>query len=403
MRYRAPLFASSALVLSAAAALVLSGGTPSQAARLELTILPDAGLKKTGPTTVQHSFGEVAAYDAGVVKRNLVLRNDNRAPLEIAFVQVTCGCSSAVLQSNGASASGSGTPKILAPGEKVTVQVMVDLTKLSPGGVSKYAYVYLQGRQDPAVTLQIQGAVLPSLVYKPSVADFGSAPFGKGETRRLIAVMDARLASAADRLTPVSTNPLVSARLVEPTAAEQEFAVHRKGISSSFRPAKAAVRAIQVTLSREAPIGLVEGAVLLTLPGVSYGDGDSAADVQKRRVVSALSRVPLPIGGEVTGDVSASPPSLLFGTVTQGKETSRQVTLRGVNPEVLDGLRVSGGGPWIAAGVNPAPGGDRKKAVLSIAIRGNAPSSYVNEKVSVTLKNGQRLVVPIIATIVPGR
>jgi hypothetical protein len=367
------------------------------AAGSPLEILPTEGVTKRGDNYARYDFGKVEAIASTVLRRSLALRNDSSAPLEIAYVQVTCGCSSAILEGGG-SPGGNGTPRKLAPGEKATLQVTVDLGKLQPGHINKFAYVYVQGRGEPAATFEIEGTLLPSIVFRPAFAPFQQVPYGKGATLRMLALLDARALPPGGSLTPYSTLPEVKVAPVEPTPAEVQAATRPASLPDGLKGKNVVVRAFTLTLAREAPISLLQGAIGFASP---HGDTEGSGATPRSRLVAAVTKVNLPVVGEVVGDVSADPPSLLFGAVGLGKGASRPVTLTGSKPETLEGAQVTGQGQWLEARITPTPG-NRKKAVLNISVRPNAPSMYLYEKVTVTLRNGQRLVLPVAATISGG-
>jgi len=392
----------SLLLALPAVSLWLATAAAGQGTRPSLILLPGEGIVKTGPNAAQYLFGEIEAIEADPIKREFVLRNDGPAPVEINFVQVTCGCASAIIQRTPGSSAASSLPRKVVPGEKVTLEFTVDVTKLAPGTLTKYAYVYLQGREEPAASVQIQGMVLPSVVYKPGVADFGATPYGKGETRRIVALLDSRIPAAALKAKLISTTPSVRVAPDEPTSAEQELAKTRAGVSSIFRAKQAVVRAFTVSVAPDAPIGLLQGLVRFSTPHDDDGDPATPAAQARHRAVAALIRPAMVIAGEVAGDVSASTPTLLFGNVPLGKGATRRVTLTGTTPQALEGLAVAVQGQWVEGRITPDPGGNRKKAVLDVTVKPTTPSLYVNDRVTVTLKNGQRLVIPVSAVVLPG-
>lgn len=219
-----------------------------------------------------------SAYDFGLlhigtsVKHIFTVRNTMTASVVLDRAAPSCHCTGALLLPNA-----EGGMR-LAPGQTMQVQVTLDTREAAAeadpqGRITKTVSVYVADQPiHPAVVLTLTGRIAAGAAFDPPVLDFGTIPTSRGihRTVRLFFASPAtRLAAVGDdrlhlrRLNTIGTTPNVQTYQVE------------------------------------------------VLPQAAAGPLNAALTV----VGSADSTATLPVMGQVTGKVSARPPSLVFGVI----------------------------------------------------------------------------------------
>ena len=65
-------------------------------------------------------------------------------------------------------------------------------------------------------------------------------------------------------------------------------------------------------------------------------------------IADALRFAAVPIIGQIVGDVSATPPVVTFGSVTQGKPAAQQVRLSVKDGKLWQGMQINSAVPWLS-------------------------------------------------------
>jgi hypothetical protein len=96
-----------------------------------------------------------------------------------------------------------------------------------------------------------------------------------------------------------------------------------------------------------------------------------------------------------------------MGTVTKGAGAARQIVLTGKTAAALEGLKIANDSRWLS--VRPASTinaistatASMPTRTLDIMLASDAPAGVFQDSVTVTLANGQRLMIPVNAYVRP--
>lgn len=114
-----------------------------------VTTLPQAA-----PPTARCDFDIRLASDDSPIAQTFTLRNGGAAPVTVARIEPSCGCTTAVL--SGAQV----LPVTLGAGQTVAVNVSVNPGHVAPGAVRKTVWVYTTDDADhPAALLEMVGTI----------------------------------------------------------------------------------------------------------------------------------------------------------------------------------------------------------------------------------------------------
>jgi hypothetical protein len=111
----------------------------------------------------------------------------------------------------------------------------------------------------------------------------------------------------------------------------------------------------------------------------------------------------LQVYGEVLGNISAQPAVIGYGAIDQGQEAERSATIYGDTPGVLDGIKATADGSYIAVATKPVPAQGKRPASVLVTCRllKTAPPGALVNKVTVTDKAGERIVLPLYVFVAP--
>lgn len=381
---------------------------------LFLMALPNVGLMagggatQTSGNTARYDFGAASALDTPQIEHTFTLRNDGKVPLTLQRLQPTCVCTSATLVAASPAMTKptrAGRPDssvmagltVLAPGQQVSVRITVDSARLSPGPVTKGVLVFVRQNPKPVALLQVSGMLLPCITFTPALVDFGMVKAGQIPTADVSVTVDPRLAPGGTLPPLVSSNPAVRV-----TTAPDAALPNGPAFVGAGTP-KPLTHRYRVTLAPDVPLGQVAGSLsFAALPAASSTRPDASRVALILRGHSAL------VSGLVQGDVSASPSVVEFGAVPLGLPTTRRVALAGM-AAALQAAKVVTANTWLAArllnpdqssvvgtgmGAAALPGG-----VLEVTLGPQAPAGDLQSQLMITLASGQRLLLPVTATV----
>ena len=123
-----------------------------------------------------YDFGEAPSGES--VQATFTLRNDGDAPLHIAYVRTSCGCTTTVLEKRD-----------LAPGEEMPLVATLSL-KNRRGPQSKRVTIGSNDPDQPNVRAIIQGTAIRHLTISPSIIYLFSATQGQPITRTVELLSD---------------------------------------------------------------------------------------------------------------------------------------------------------------------------------------------------------------------
>ena len=350
-----------------------SGAPAKKGPTVHLAVVSLPGVQIASADIGQHDFGTVSLLAPGLITENFTIRNGTRAPLVVDHLQPSCGCIAAALIGQP---GGAPPVKRLAPGQSISVKVLLDPTGLEPGPLRKTVWVFTQGQDAPAATLVMVGSLIPAATFSPQIINFGSVKSGTKLSQLLTVTLDPKLLPAGTVTKILSSDPSVE---VVPAA-------------SSAAPANGQSKAqYRVTLLPNAYLGVLSSRVSLSVTSTSSKMG---ANASQTNAINETETGTAFVVGEVTGDISALPASLAFGTVSAGKPATQQAFLLG---STQTGLTVTSDNPFLAARLQL--GG--QKPLLVVTLSNSTPPGPLTGNVIVTTKNGQRLRVPIFALVTP--
>ncbi len=116
-------------------------------------------------------------------------------------------------------------PVTLPSGDIITIEIHYQLLPLSPGALSASASVFVNNQAQPAATLELKGVIEDSVVFDPSLLDFGEISSGETVSKTLKVFYDPHMYPSILPLPPDKLPFLVG---------DQNFiTVKRTAISSS--------------------------------------------------------------------------------------------------------------------------------------------------------------------------
>jgi hypothetical protein len=142
---------------------------PTNAART-LTVLE--GMARPGDAV--YALGSLGSLPPGALAHTFVLRNDTHIALTLDHLQTSCSCTTATVADgaadNGASDTGTtDTGTVIAPGKTLAVKVALNPQRLLPGLLHKSVWVFVQGQDAPAATLEMTGALCLASPFRRSL------------------------------------------------------------------------------------------------------------------------------------------------------------------------------------------------------------------------------------------
>ena len=322
----------------------------------------------TVPIISRYDFGPVRTADAEPLQQVFLLRNDGAVPLTISRFQPSCHCTTARLVPERP------LPVTLAPGAQVSVFVSVTVAPYLAGPLQKSVGIYTPGRDDAFVTLILNADLHPPVVLSPQALDFGAVHAGRARSLTLTATVDAGLVFPdAERLPRlVASDPDIE--ILPLSAATGSLSdTHTYTYRVTLFP-DAALGPVRDVLQFKSFVGAP------SLSGLTLADGPG-----------------VPVTGMVVGTARAAPSSLAFGPVAQGHPATRTVTLTAVGRRVLARPQAHVGSRLVRlhwARVTPV------SWLLKVLLASTAPPGSFSTQVTVTLRNGERLRLPVTAYVV---
>ena len=355
-----------------------------------LAVLAQANVTPTGRTTGRCDFGTLflLGEPGGKPRERIVtLRNVGTRVIEIAQLESSCGCTTAMLPAAG------GVPQTrLAPGAKIALRITLHSETLKPGLLRKWVWVRGVHQAQPLVTLAITATVQAPATFTPATLDFGRVPAGEKRSLRLTATTPSGQTNIP-LWHLVSANPDVR---VEPEMAQSD-ASSRQNTSGTI------TRTFLVTLAPDAFLGRIEGALRLVAGSSDSPMGRVAASSPAGDAETG-NGLSVPLAGEVIGSLSALPRVLVLGSTPAGKAVTRQVILQGDTPDALQGLEVSCASPSVSARLLPAANAPANVPAttipLTIMLADTAPAGGFQTDVIVTTRAGQRLRIIVLGSVI---
>lgn len=345
-----------------------------------------ADVPASTPSPRRFDFGKQGVLDNPRVEHVFRFRNETGAPLRLVRLDTSCGCTSAVVSTEGSAAPAKPLPT-LAPNQEASVRLAIDLTQLQPGQLLESVTLYAAGSSQPVARFEMAGLLVPTVSFSPAIVDFRRAEAGKQQAVVLTAYLDPRVIRSGVVPVPSATNPAVRVQLggpVDPAAA---------GFRPVGTPDNARPYSYRVSLNADAPLGMLDGELEFV----------SGHPVAADRVDQALASVRLPVIGQVVGAVSAQPQVVVFGKSSHAEPSTREITLTAADAALLKKVDVTANSAWVRGQLVPGQGGDGRTRVLRLTLTpsADAPPTVVQLRVTLRFANGQRMLLPVTGYVPP--
>jgi Protein of unknown function (DUF1573) len=247
-----------------------------------------------------HDFGPVPR--GGVVRHPFVLTNRLTVPITIFNLRVSCGCT-----------SGTASASIVPPGKTAIVEAQMD-TRNFVGRKSTTLFVsVMAGNQESEIGLGVSSLILSDVVLNPGVVDFGLVSRGQ---------------------TPVQT--IAIDRIGKPDWKIVKLTSACKAINASLQETQrqngSVSYQLSVSLKPDATAGVVRDEIRLVT-----NDPETPS-------------IPVPIGAQIRGELSATPTALALGNVTSAAGVQGKYVVRASKPFAISKVEGTGDGFSLQAG-----------------------------------------------------
>ena len=351
------------------------------ASKLKLTLLAENGLKLNPDESGLIDCGVVDPLTTPRIERAFTLRNATGLPMTLTRLKTSCGCESvAFLRDGKEQPSPDKQPALLAPGEQAQIRVAVSLTGRQAYIKHASLWVYAKESPTPVASVEIVAQIEPAILFDPPVLQFNKSTAGSAPVIAFSVAFDPRLTGPGKTWRAVSSNPAVTVTAQPGEKQEQ------RGAKSVV------VRSYRAALSANAPTGPLSGAITFTLQ-------DAAAAPS----AAANPSVSISFSAERSGTFAMSPPTLLFGSVTAGKEYRRQILVSAASTALLQSAKFTSDNRAVTvrAGMPEATAGGAALR-LEVIISDQAPAGGLTAHITIQSASGERLVLPVIAQIDSG-
>lgn len=400
--------------------LPISSTTQKEPALLRIApqTLEGTEITQEGETVIL-SLGEVDVLEQECLTQTLKLTRSSEKSVIVERLFNPCGClrSSLMLPSaakrnesggsrdtNSSEQKGNGSktespvtlPFVFSSQAEMRLSLVLDLRMLTPGPFQKTLLVYAtrsgeQVSDVPVLRILVQGHLRSTVTFTPTQVLFSQIQAGKEKSCLVTVQPDPRLVAAGE----------VPALMPHTNLRTLGAEIKVEKIAASSRPdADKQPLRYRILVPADAPIGSLLG--VLTFEPAPDWEKDHPKEA------AAWRQVALPCSGLVVGDISASPQIAVFGAVAEKESTVETCEVRLIEQKAgaLTGAVVRSDNPALQATIT---GGREEEKTLTLRLRRNAlsssagtvPSGQNNNadfrllRVVVTLRNGQRLVIPI--------
>lgn len=383
----------SALVLLFLALFVPRWGQ-AQTARQDppaLTLIKEKGIEST-VNGFRCDFGTIDRLRSPKLERTFKIKNQSDHAVEIDHLQPSCGCTTVLLTSQGTTAPG----MTLEPGQQATIKTSIDLAHLGSGSIQKYLFVMLKGSSMSALTLEFAMNLEAPVQFAPAMLDFGKVNSGTSKTLSLLATVDKRLLRSGRIVKLISSNPDIEivprVDAVEPKAGGDRYEV----------------QAYNFIVSPGATLGILRGTISYMISGGSNKPSARTNTASEPEIGDILlTSTYLFVTGEVVGKIGATPGVVVFGVVNAGQNAIRKITITGESETVLKGLKVTTINNWLTAKLTePLPTAktnDKAQIpplrILEVTVTPKAPTGSFETQILITTAEGQKLLIPVVATV----
>lgn len=360
-----------------------------------LGLAPGNHLQMVPPGAAIYDFGTADRFLTPVLTHTFILRNEGKVPVVIDRIQSSCGCTSALLVADGKEA----TRVTLQPGKEISIKTSVDTTKLATGMIKKFLWVMLPNETVPSFIIRLDANIEGILAFDPPAIDFGRVDVGQTPAQTLSVSLDKRLMDAVGGVKLVSSNPGVHLSLIPPVDAPIP------GGSSTVR------RVYAVTLDPKVSLGVLSSTLAFEPLQPPAAANKNNTKTPAETAATFLNALTVTVSGQIFGQVSARPGTVVFGSVSEGDTTTRRITLVGKTEAALQNLKVTSSSNWVTAKVSmpPASKPDPKAPpvklppmrLLEVTLNPKTPPGALQTSLSLTTQSGEELVLPAFGYVTP--
>lgn len=367
-------------------------------------------------------LGEVDLLDQETIAQTLKLTYRGDKPIAVRRLYNSCGCLRGdLLEERTSPESGStrqttagetgirALPAILRPGAEISLRLTVDLRQIAPGAFQKTLLVETTGAEEgspslPSLRIVVQGRVRPLVVFDPPQIVLVGMVAGRAHSQEFTLRPDPRLLALGE-VPPLVVSTSLGMLGAEVSLAKLPAAARPTsgGVAERTPPTETpATFRYRLTVPADAPIAMLVG-VLNFAPSPEW-------ERKHPNAAAVWRQSALPCSGILAGDIMASPQTIVFSSpsaLSKGEETA-DVRLIEQQPHALKNATIRTDTPALEATLHP---GQNEETVLRLHLRRSllspSPSSPASaaqaqissrlrvQRVTVTLKNGQRLVIPV--------
>jgi len=376
------MFRALALIFSL---LIVRHFTPLAAAQEARKASPLVFVDSTGPnrSVLQVDLGDIDPVSQPTVKRSFWLRNSSNAPVKIASLDASCGCTGLML--NGQVVDSTGVQ--LEAGAQAEIQSTTEVFLIHPGQMTKYVWVHLESEKEAAATVEIKLNLRPCVKFFPNLVAFPRSPAGSSRSMKIVAEVDERIAKAAGAK---GLPALVSSDPDLTVAADANLDENPAG--GERQQSKTIRKSYTIRLSSKAALGV-------HFASVSYPPSTGGGETVDPKWM-VLAQAQLSVQAVVDGRISITPSFVFAGTLPPGRAHIEKVKLVAKNRAALTGLSVTSGSPWLTAKVVPDKS-QPLKATVEVQISASAPKGFSQVQVLFRTSDGQKLVLPVSVNIDP--
>ena len=250
----------------------------------------------------ERSFDFGAVPRGGVVRHPFVLANRLTVPITILNLRVSCGCT-----------SGTASASVVQPGQSAVVEAQMD-TRNFVGRKSTTLFVSVTaGNQESEIGLGVSSLILSDVVLNPGVAEFGVV--NRGQVPTQVIAID-RIGKPDWRITKLTSASKAIAASLQETL--------RQGGTVSYR--------LSVAIKPDAPAGMIRDEIRLIT-----NDPETPS-------------IPVPIGGQIKGDLTATPASLALGNVSSSATAQGKFVVKASKPFAISNIEGGGDGFTLKGG-----------------------------------------------------
>ncbi len=337
----------------------------------KLAVLAQNGVEKINETSARTNFGEVDVVSRPLLKRDFMVYNPGSTSLPLR-VETTCGCTGAVVNSEGRETSFIGAK------QTATISVTVHTAQLKPGSQSKYIYLFSDNDPVPIASLEVLAEVRSVVAFEPKTLDFGDLSVGSSAQKSLKVTLDARMLQGGKFPPLLCTSSSILLRPLS-TMPTQETRNGRK----------VAIQRYQVSLSPDAPIGRVGGEIY-------FAPKTSPTKPTTEDPVMALGGVWAQVRAATHGEIAALSDVVVFGSLEAGGTYQRDAQIQAQSESVLRTLKLTPKQPYLSASLVDKQGAS---VYVRVVLGKQAPLGDGRGEVLLTTAAGHRLILKVLFNI----